>query len=186
MPTKTKETFPARVQLEALAGHPSASVGVTCKTGFIVKQGDLVGKITASSKYRRRSRTTAAGTGFAADSPIGFVTDNTVFHDGDVITKSDGTAVGTVAVDGIDTVDPTKVTLTANAANAMAADVALIATDGSAVAQGIADAETDGTADTPIAVIVSGKLVEAKLRGLDASAKSDLAGASVAGGIFKF
>jgi hypothetical protein len=185
MPTKTEQVFPDRVPLEALAGHPSASVGATVKSGFIVKQGDVTGKITADGKYRRRSRTTTTGTGFSNASPTGEVVDSSVFKAGDVLTTSSGTAIGTVlSVDPV--ADPNTVTLTANAANNVAADTGVIATDGSAVAQGIADAETDGTADVPIAVIVSGKLVESKLRGLDASAKSDLAGASVAGGIFKF
>jgi hypothetical protein len=187
MPTKIKETFPARVQLEALSGHPSASVGVTVKTGSIVKQGDVVGKITVGGLYRRRSRTNTVGTGFSNASPVGEVEDAGVFKAADVLKTAAGVAIGTVAANGIDTeADPNTVTLTGNAANNVAADVGVIAQDGSQVAEGIADAETDGTADTPIAVIVSGKLVEAKLRGLDASAKSELAGASVAGGIFKF
>jgi hypothetical protein len=185
MPTKTEKVFPDRVPLEALAGHPSASVGVTVKTGFIVKPGDVVGKITADSKYRRRSRTDATGTGFSNASPTGQVLDASVFKAGDVLTTSIGTAIGTVL--SVDVVaDPNEVTLTGNAANNVAAGVGVIATDGSQVGQGIADAETDGTADVPIAVIVAGKLVESKLRGLDASAKSELAGASLAGGVFKF
>lgn len=185
MPTKTKETFPDRVQLEALSGHPSASVGVTVATTFIVKQGDLLGQIAASGKYRRRSRTDATGTGFADNSPTGQVVDTTVFKVGDVLKDAAGNALGTVlSVDP--TATPDTVTLTGNAANNVAAGVGVVAQDGSQVARAVADQETDGTADTPIAAIISGKLVESKLRGLDASAKTELAGASVAGAIFKF
>ncbi len=185
MPTTTKETFPERVQLEALSGHPSASVGVTVANTFIVKQGDVIGKITASGKYRRRSRTNATGTGFADNSPTGQVEDASVFKAGDVLKDAAGNAIGTVQSINTSTT-PDTVTLTGNSASNVAAGVGVVAQDGSQVAQGVSDHETDGTADTPIAAIVSGKLVESKLRGLDTSAKSELAGASVAGGIFKF
>lgn len=187
MPTKTIETWPERVQLEALAGHPSALVGVTVKTGHIVKQGDPVGKITASGLFRRRSRTATVGDGFSDSADVGEVDDASAFKAGDVLTTAAGVAIGTIESIAFSEDDgPDVITLTANAANDVAVAVGVIATDGSAVAQGIADAETDGSADTPIAVIVSGKLRESLLRGLDASAKSELAGASVAGGIFKF
>jgi hypothetical protein len=187
MPTTTKQTFPARVQLEAIAGRQSAEVGVTVKLGFIVKQGDVLGKITADSKYRRRSRTTTAGTGFSNASPIGQVTDASVFVAGDALKKTDGTVIGTIAASGIDTVsNPNQVTLTGNSAINLAAANDVVASDGSQVAQGIADASTDGTADQAIAVMLSGELVESLLRGLDTSAKSELAGASMAAGIFKF
>jgi hypothetical protein len=185
MPTKTTNTYPNRVQLEALAGHPSASVGVTAASGHIIKQGDVVGRITSSSKYRRRSRTNATGTGFANNSPTGQVEDSSVFKPGDVLTTSTGTAIGTV-LSVNPAANPDTVTLTGNAANNVAAGVAVIATDGSAVAQGVSDNETDGSQDVSIAVIISSKLNESLLRGLDNSAKTELAGASVAGGVFKF
>ena len=185
MPSRIKETYPDRIQLEALAGHPSASVGVTILTGHIVKQGDVLGRITASGKYRRRSRTDATGTGFSDASDTGQVVDASVFKAGDVLKDAAGNAVGTV--ESIDAeANPNTVILTANAANDVAAGVGVVAQDGSQIAQAIADQETDGTADTPIAAIISGKLTESLLRGLDTSAKSELAGASVAGGIFKF
>lgn len=185
MPTTIKETFPQRVPLEALAGHPSASVGVTVKSGFIVQQGDVVGKVTADGKYRRRSVTSATGTGFATTSPTGQVDDASVFVVGDVLKNAAGTTIGTVQ--SINTAaSPDTVTLTANAAVVVAAGAEVFGSDGSQVSQGIADAETDGTADTPIAVIICGKLLESRLRGLSATAKSELAGASLAGGVFKF
>ena len=122
MPTTTKQTFPERVQLEAIGGHASASVGVTVKSGFVVKSGDVVGKITAGNKYRRRTRGSTAGTGFSAASPVGQMSDAGVFADGDVIKRaSDGANIGTVAVGGINTgVVPNTITLTANAAIAVA------------------------------------------------------------------
>src|SRR6185503_14630335 len=114
MPTTLKQTFPERVALEAIAGHPSASVGVTVANTFVVKQGDVVGKITTGGKYRRRSRTSTAGSGFSTGSAIGQVTDAGVFTPGDVIKRaSDGTTIGTIAAGGINTVSsPNQVTLT--------------------------------------------------------------------------
>lgn len=185
MPTRTVEEFPERVQLEALGGHPSAAVGVTVASGFVVKQGDVIGKITSSAKYRRRTHATVNTTAFATNSPTGKVLDAGVFKAGDVLTDADGDNVGTVQ--SIDlTTTPHTITLTGNAATAVAAGADVLGSDGSQVAKAVADQETDGTADTTIAALISGKLVESKLRGLDASAKSELAGASVAGDIFKF
>lgn len=185
MPSKVIETWGARVQLEALGGHPSASVGATAKIGFVIRQGDVVGQITSGGKFRRRSRTDAVGDGFADDSAVGQVVDASVFKAGDVLKDEDGNAVITVLSVDVEA-DPNTVTGTGNAATAVASGVSVLAQDGSAVAQGVSDNETDGTADTGIAVIVSGKLKASLLRGLDASAKSELAGASLAGGVFKF
>lgn len=183
MPTKTIEEFGQRESLEAVRPDWAVSVGVTVKDGSVVRQGDVVGEITASSLYRRRSRTATAGGGFSDSSDTGEVADASVFAAGDVLTTSTGTAVGTV--ESIDE-DANTVKLTANAANDVAAGVAVIATDGSAVSKAISDKTTDGVGDTPINAFICGLLKESKLRGLDASAKSELSGASVAGGIFKF
>jgi hypothetical protein len=185
MPSKVIETWPERVQLEALAGHPSASVGATAKSGFIIKQGDVVGEIASGGKFRRRSRTNAAGGGFDSASDTGEVDDASVFKAADVLKDEDGQTIGTVL--SIDTeADPNTVKLTGNAAHDVASGKGVLAQDGSAVSQGVSDNETDGTEDTAIAVIVSGKLKGSLLRGLDASAKAELAGASLAGGVFKF
>jgi len=185
MPSKTIETYGKKVALEALRADLAVMVGVMVASGFIVKQGDVVGKITASSKYRRRSRTATAGTGFSNASPTGQVTDASVFAKDDVLKKTDGTVIGTVL--SIDTTTtPDTVTLTGNAAVNVAADVDVLASDGSQVAQGVSDDETDGTQDTSASVIIGGYLNEWKLRGLDSSAKTELAGSSRAGGVFKF
>jgi hypothetical protein len=187
MPTETINTFPKKVPLQARRPDLVVSLAVTNKIGHIIKQGDIIGKITATGLYRRRSRTVAAGTGFSNASPVGKVTDASVFVAGDVLEDGAGNAIGTIAAGGINTqANPNEVTLTGNAANNVAAGVAVMATDGSEVAQGISDHETDGTKDTPISAIIGGYLDEAKLRGLDSSAKAELAGASVAGGVFKF
>ena len=185
-PTKTLETFSQRVALEALRPDEGAKYGVPAKIGFTIKQGDVIGVITVSSKARRRSRTAAAGAGFAINSPVGQVDDSSVFVHGDVLTSEDGTVIGTVDV--VDaTLNPNTVTLTGNAAVAVADDDAVMASDGSQVAQGISDDASDGADDlTSIGVFISGFMDESKLRGLDASAKEELNGASVIGGIFKF
>jgi hypothetical protein len=184
-PTKDVQTFARRVALEALRPDEAVNYGVTAKDGFAIKQGDVIGVITASGKARRRSRTFAAGTGFAVNSPGGQVDDSSVFVHGDVLTLEDGTVIGTV--DTIDaTLNPNVVTLTGNAAVAVADDDAVLGSDGSQVAQGISDGATDGVDDTPINIFIAGFLTEALCRGLDASAKEELNGASVIGGIFKF
>lgn len=184
MPSRTVETFPERVQLEGIKPELAAAVAVTVKTGHIVKQGDVIGKITTGGMYRRRTRTKTAGTGFADDSPNGQVEDASVFKAGDVLKKTDGTTIGTVlSVNPATT--PDTVVLTGNAAVDVAAGVDVVGSDGSQVAKGVSDSETDGSQDTVIAAIIAGLLDESKLRGLDASAITELGGASMAGGIFK-
>ena len=184
-PTREIETFAQRVVIEIIRPDLAVSIPLTVKNGFKVKQGDVIGKITASSLYRRRSRTTTAGAGFAANSTLGEVTDASVFAPGDVLTTSGGTAIGTIAANGVNT-QTNQITLTANAANAVAAGQAVIATDGSAVASAISDKESDGVGDTVVNAFIGGYFEEARLRGLDATAKTELGGASAAGGVFKF
>ncbi len=186
MPSKTVQTFAQRVAMEALRPDEAVKYGVPGAQGFAIKQGDAVGVITASGKAHRRSRTAAAGTGFAINSLVGQVVDSGVFVHGDVLKNEGGETIGTV-----DTVDATQnpniVTLTANAQVVVAAGDAVMASDGSQVAQGISDVETDGADDqTSIEVFIGGYLVESRCRGLDASAKEELNGASVIGGMFKF
>lgn len=185
MPTKTVSEFPARAQLNKVRPDEAVLVPVTVKSGFVVKQGDVIGKITASGKYRRRARTTATGAGFATNSKVGHVTDASVFAASEVIEDVSGNPIGTIDAGGVDAVNNT-VTLVANSSTAIASGTGVRATDGSAVAMGVSDKETDGADDTPVDVFIGGFFDEAKLRGLDASAKSELSGASVASGIFKF
>lgn len=185
MPTKDVATYAERDPLEAVKSELAVIVAGTVKDGFKTQQGDVVGVISASSLLRRRSRTTATGTGFITTSPTGQVTDASVFAAGDVLKDGNGATIGTVQT--VNTIaNPNTVTLTANAAVAVAAAAAVLGSDGSQVAQGIADDETDGVGDTPINVYIAGCLKLAKLRGLDASAKAELSGASRVGGIFRF
>ena len=63
------------------------------------------------------------------------------------------------------------------------------AIDGSEVAVGILAQDVDPVGEgreKPVPMYVGGLFVESKLTGLDANAKSDLAGASIANGVFKF
>jgi hypothetical protein len=183
MPTNTIETFSRRDALEALREDLAVLVPLTIADTFKATRGDVLGVITASSLARRRSRTTAAGAGFSNASAVGHVTDASVFVAGDVLTEADGTNIGTVQ--SVDTVANT-VTLTGNAAVNVAAGVAVLASDGSQVAAAISEQGSDGVGDTPVSGFIAGLLNEAKLHGLDASAKAELGGVSVAGGIFKF
>lgn len=185
MPTETVETFGKKVALEARRPDLAVLIGVMIASGFVVKQGDVIGKITASGKYRRRSRATVVTTAFATNSTTGKVDEASKFADGDVLKIADGTTVGTIAAGGRN-LTTNVITLTANAAVAVAVGADVLASDGSAVAKGVSDQETDGTKDVSASAFIGGYLDESKLRGLDSSAKTELAGASVAGEIFKF
>lgn len=183
-PTKTIQTFPDKVALEATRPDEAVKQNVTFADGFEVEQGDVIGIITASGLARRRSHTAATGTGFAVDSNTGQVEDAGVFAPGDVLKLEDGTTIGTVQ--SVDTsTTPDTVALTGNAAVAVASGDAVLGSDGSQVAQGISDAANDGNDDTPADVFIGGFLVAALLRGLDASAKAELGGATLLG-VFKF
>lgn len=184
-PTKTVEEFPERISLVAVKADLAALVPAVVALGFIVKQGDVLGVISASSKVRRRTRAAAAGTGFATNSAAGQVDDASVFKAGDVLKNAAGTTIGTVL--SIDTTTtPDTVTLTGNAAVAVAAGASVLGSDGSQVAKAISDDETDGTEDANTSVYIGGLLKEPKLRGLDSTAKTELGGASTVGDIFKF
>lgn len=185
MGTKTVETYGRRVSLVVVRDDLAVRVSATVADGHIVKVGDTAGIIATSGLARRRTRTDAVGTGFATTSPTGQVVDASVFAVGDVLKNAAGTTIGTVL--SINTAaTPDTVTLAANAAVAVAAGAAVLSSDGSQVAQFISENETDGVGDTPVTALISACLNESLLRGLDASAKAELGGASVVGGIFKF
>lgn len=184
-PTTEVENFGRREPLEATKPELAVIVPLTIKDGHAVARKDVLGVITSSGLGRRRTRTTAAGTGFADDSPTGRVTDASMFVAGDVLKTAGGTTIGTVqSVDT--TTTPDTITLTGNAAVDVAAGDAVLGSDGSQVAAAIADKGSDGEGETRIAVYIAGLLKEAGLRGLDASAKTELGGVSTVGGIFKF
>lgn len=185
MPTKLIATFPDRTALEAIRPDLAVIIPGNVKSGFIVQRGSVLGLITSGLQLRRRSRTLTTGTGFGTGSAVGQVVDASVFAAGDVLTKADGTAIGTVlSIQPLAT--PNTVTLTANATNAVATGNGVIATDGSQKAVGISDDQTDGTADTNVGVYVQGLMNQSLLEGLDSTAISELGGLSTVGGIFKF
>ena len=185
MPTTVIQTFPQRVQLEYTRPDETIRIPATAANGFAIAQGDVIGMITTGGKVRRRSRTTAGTGGFSTSAATCNVTDASMFAVGDVLKNEEGATIGTVqSLDLTDT--PNVITLAANAAVNVAAGDAILASDGSQVAQGISDDSVDGTGDTTIAVAITGALDVAKLRGLDASAAEELEGATLLGVVFKF
>ncbi|MET0626575.1 MAG: hypothetical protein ABW250_26810 [Pyrinomonadaceae bacterium] len=185
MPTKTIATYGERNPLEAVRADLAVKVAAVIASGFIVLVGDVLGAISASGKLRRRTRAVAAGSGFGTGAATGEVVDASVFKAGDVLKNAAGTTIGTIAAGGVNT-STNVITLTANAAVAVAAGAGVYGSDGSQVAAAISDDETDGTADANATVFIGGYLKESELRGLDSTAKSELGGASVVGGRFKF
>jgi hypothetical protein len=182
MPSRTIETNEGVSPLEMFGQQSYARIiGGVIKTGFSCSKGDVLGEITSGGMLRRRAVSAATG-GFDNAADTGTVEDATVFKAGDVLTKADGTAIGTVE----SITAPHTVKLTGNAANDIAADALVIATGGSAVAAGIADAGSDGNGDTSIGVFISGALDESLINGLDATAKAELNGRSAFGGAFIF
>ena len=181
MPTQTVTTSPARVAIEKTRPDLAVQTGLTAKNGFAVGRGDVVGVITASGLARKRSRAAVTGTAFSTGTATGSVDDASVFVAGDVLKNAAGTTVGTIL-----SIAANVITLTGNAAVNVATAANVFASDGSEVAKAIADEGSDGTGDTPIRTFIGGYLDESLCLRLDATAKSELGGASVAGGIFKF
>ncbi len=185
MPTRDIETYPQRESLETIKPELAVQIPLTMAPGSAVQKGDVLGVITSSGYGRRRTRTTVDTTAFATTSPTGKVADATIFKDGDVLKNSAGTTIGTIAVGGIN-LTTRVITLTANAAVGVADGAAVLGSDGSQVASVIADEGCDGVGTNPIRVFIAGLLRESKLRGLDATAKTELGGISKPGDIFKF
>jgi hypothetical protein len=185
MPTQTVNTYPNLIPLEARRPDLAVLVAVTIASGFVVAQGDVLGKITSSGFYRRKSRTTVTGTAVSTTAVTFGVVDASVFAVGDVLTDSSGNSVGTVL--SLNTAaSPNTVTLAADAGHNVAIGADVIATDGSAVAQGISNQGADGSANLTINVYIAGLLLAASLIGLSGSTNAELGGVTVADGIFKF
>lgn len=182
-PTRDVETFERREALEAMKPELAAIVALTIAAGFIVARKDVLGVITSSGLGRRRTRQPVAVTAFATNSPTGQVADASVFVVGDVLKNAAGVTVGTIQSLNLTT---NVITLAANAAVAVAVGADVLGSDGSQVAQAIADQGSDGVGDTPISVYIAGLLKQTGLRGLDSTAKTELGGVSTVGGIFKF
>ena len=185
MPTTLVASYGEKNPLEAIRADLTAKVGAVIALGFVVRVGDVLGVISASGKLRRRARAAAVGSGFGTGAATGQVDDASVFKAGDVLKNAAGTTIGTVAAGGVNA-STNVITLTANAAVAVAAGAAVLGSDGSQVAVAISDDETDGTADANATVNIGGFLKESELRGLDSTAKTELGGVSTVGGIFKF
>lgn len=192
MGTKTLQTFPARQQLQLTRPDEAIPFPETIADGFSCAQGDVLGKISASKLVRRNARAIAGGAGFSMGSNTGHVADDGLskvdanpaarFVAGDVLKLEDGATIGTVQSITL----PDIVALVDNAAVAVAAGDAILASDGSQKAIGIANDASDGDADTPIAVFITGILDPAKVRGLSVAAISEMSGALMAGPSFKF
>ena len=105
----------------------------------------------------------------------------------DVLKLEDGTTIGTVlSVDKSTT--PDTVTLTGNAQVNVAVGDAVLGSDGSQVAQAIADeavAASEGI-DTTLSPYIGGCLKKDQIIGLDESAITELGGAMKPNNIFKF
>lgn len=179
------ETFPTQVSLETRRPDLTVNIGITVKDGFKCQKGDVLGVITSSGLARRRSRSVADGAGFSNASPVGVVEDASVFAASDVLKKTDGTTIGTVAANGINTVT-NQVTLTGNAAINVSDGTPVVASDGSQVSSVIAEEGSDGVGDTPINVITQSPALDiSKLRGLDDSAITELGGRKLPGNLLK-
>ncbi len=187
MGTKTTQTFARRIPLEAIRADLCVQIPVTIKAGSKVPRGAVLGVVTANSYGRQRTRTKAAGAGFASNSPVGQVVDASVFVAGDVLKLDDGTAIGTIQSLDL-TTTPDTITLTGNAAVNVAVDDAVLASDGSEVAKAIADEEVSASEaeDTTLSPYIGGYLKQDLLVGLDASAIAELGGAAMPGNVFKF
>lgn len=183
MPTSTIEEFPSRQPLETVKAELAVQIPLTMETGCACQQGDVLGVITATGFGRRRSKTLADGAGFVTTSPNGAVEDASLFKAGDVLKNAAGATVGTVQSVNV---AANTVTLTGNAAVVVADGAEVLGSDGSQTASVIADEGSDGNGKTPIRVFIAGLLRESQLRGLDASAKTELGGKSKPGDIFKF
>jgi hypothetical protein len=187
MPSRTTETFPTRIQLEAVRADLAVRIPLTVKAGSRVRRAAVLGVVTATDYVRERTRTKAAGTGFANNSAVGQVDDASLFIATDVLKLEDGTTIGTVlSVDT--TTTPDTITLTGNAAVNVAVGDAVLGSDGSQAAKAIADeavADTEAQ-DTVLSPYIGGALKKDQIIGLDDSAIAEMGGASFPGNIFKF
>lgn len=189
MGTTVKQTFPDRDSL-FLQGQ-GILFGETIADGFACAKGDVLGKITSSGKVRRQARAIAGSGGFSTGSNTGHVADDGLgsadanpalrFAAGDVLKDEEGVTIGTV--DHVTA--PDVVVLTGNAAVNVAQGDAVLGSDGSQTAKGVANEANDGSGDTGVPVIVDGILDPAKVRGLSAAAMAQMSGSLMAGSSFK-
>lgn len=185
-PTRTTETHPTRVPLEAVRADLAVKIPLTVEAGTGVRRAAVLGVITATSYVRERSRSNAAEA-LATGGTVLVVDDASVFIPGDVLKLEDGTAVETIAAAGVN-VDDNELTLTGATAIDIAEGDAILASDGSQVAKAIADEAVAATQseDTGLSPYIGGALKTDQLIGLDESAVTELGGAIFPGNIFKF
>ncbi len=181
MGTKVIGNYQNPRSLAAVREDLLVQINATVKDGYACSRGEVMGVRTSDGLARRRSHSLVKTTAFAANSVNGTVEDGSKFKVGDVLTNAAGTTVGT-----IQTIVGNNITLAANAAVAVAIDAPVLASDGSQTAKFISDDGSDGGGDVPMGAIVGGYLEESLLTGLDATAKTELGGISLPGGIFKF
>lgn len=178
------EEFAEQYELETRRPDLSVHIALTVKDDFACQKGDVMGEITASGLIRRRTKTTVDTTAFATNSATGKLADVSPFVAGDVLKNAAGTTIGTIQ--SINTTTRV-VTLTGNAAVAVADGAGVYGSDGSEVAAVIANEGSDGEGDTPIDVITQSPALDiSKLRGLDATAITDLGGKKLPGNLLKF
>ncbi|HQU83498.1 MAG TPA: hypothetical protein PKY59_10250 [Pyrinomonadaceae bacterium] len=180
------ETYEEQFSLETRRPDLTVNIAATVKTGFNCKKGDVLGEITSSGLFRRRTRAAAAGSGFSTAAANGTVDDASVFTPGDVLKNAAGTTIGTIAANGVNTLT-NQITLTGNAAVNVAAGNSVFGSDGSQVAAFLAEEGSDGVGDTSINVITQSPALDiSKTRGLDDTAITDLGGKKLPGNLLKF
>jgi hypothetical protein len=185
MPTRTTETFPTRIQLEAIRPDLAAQVPLTVKAGTGMRRAAVCGVITATGYIRERSRSKANGAVAAGGTAL-VVDDASVFVAGDILKLEDGTTVATVAANGVN-VEDNELAVSATAVD-VADNDAILASDGSQVAKVISNeavAATE-TQDTPISPFVCGILKTDQIIGLDESAVTEMGGVTLPGNKYKF
>jgi hypothetical protein len=138
MPQEVKRTYERRVPLESVTGFPSLQIPLTVKTGTKVRRGAVCGVVTATGYLRERTRTKAAGAGFADNTAVGQVDDASPFKAGDVLKNEAVETIGTIQAIDL-TTTPDTITLTGNAQVNVAVGDAVLGSDGSQVAVAIAD-----------------------------------------------
>lgn len=181
MGTKVIGTYTNPRSLAEVRADLLVEINATVKDGHSCLRGEVMGIITSGGLARRRTHSLVTGTAFATNSPTGTVADGTKFKVGDVLTNAAGGNVGTISA-----IVGNTITLSGNAAVAVATGAPVLGSDGSQVAKFITDDASDGDGDTPVTAIVGGYLLESLIIGLDATAKTELGGISLPGGIFKY
>ncbi|HEY6232813.1 MAG TPA: hypothetical protein VIW64_16230 [Pyrinomonadaceae bacterium] len=175
-PTRTIETWPERIPLESRRSDLAVQIPMATKAGFEILRASVLGIITASGLLRRRARSNASADA-ANNQKVIAVDDAAPFVAGDALKLEDGTAVGVVAVGGVN-VEDNELTCVDNLAVAITDGDAILGSDGSQVAKVIANeaVKATETANTNLSPYAAGVLKRNLLVGLDESAIAELGG----------